>query len=143
MSDMLDDEEFYDLMQAYRHAAFGSPDALKYFEAVKTYIRGNQGGEDQESISDWAVETFGEAGSNISCVARANKEMAELFQALAADDNHPKAGEEVADVVICLFRLAERLDVDLVEEIDKKMVINRAREWVRNGDGHGSHVKGT
>jgi hypothetical protein len=34
--------------------------------------------------------------------------MAELLRALTADDNHAKAAEEVADVVIILCRLQSR-----------------------------------
>ncbi len=97
--------------------------------------------ENQYSISKWAVDTFGEAGSNASCAARANAEMAELIQALASNDNHPNASAEVADVLICLYRLADRLDIDLHDAVDEKMAINRARKWKLDGNGHGSHVK--
>ena len=39
--DVLDGEEFYNLMQAYRHAGkFAVGDVVKAFEAVKAYIRG-------------------------------------------------------------------------------------------------------
>ena len=69
--------------------------------------------------------------------------MAELLQALAADDNHPKAGEEIADVVICLTRLADRMGCQLQAEIDAKMAVNRQRKWTLDGDGHGSHVETT
>jgi hypothetical protein len=96
--------------------------------------------ETQRTISDWAEATFGPVGSNASVAARANREMSELIQALARDDNHPKAGEEVADIVICLMRLTDRLGCDLAAEIDRKMQINRARQWKLDGDGHGSHI---
>lgn len=97
--------------------------------------------ESQTTISEWANATFGAAGSNASVAARANKEMAELMMKLAQDDAHPGAGEEVADVLIVLYRLAWRLGVDLHEEVGKKMTINRAREWKLDGHGHGQHVK--
>ena len=97
-------------------------------------------GETQASISLWAEETFGPAGSNVRVAARANEEMAELLRALAVDDADPKAGEEVADIVIVLYRLAARLGVDLHAEIDRKMVKNRSREWKLDGTGHGYHV---
>jgi len=95
----------------------------------------------QQTISDWADETFGAAGSNVRVAARANEEMAELLRALATDENHPKAPEEIADIVIILSRLATRLGVNIDEEIEKKMTINRARIWKRDGSGHGYHVK--
>lgn len=97
--------------------------------------------ENQISISEWANETFGPAGSNIRVAARANEEMAELLRALTVDDNNPKAAEEVADVFIVLYRVAWRLGVDIHHEIDKKMAINRKREWNLDGSGHGYHVR--
>lgn len=96
--------------------------------------------ENQASINEWITATFGETGSNFSVAARANQEMAELLMALAVDDEHPKAVEEAADIVIVLFRLAERRGLDLMDEIDRKMAINRARKW-NVANGHGYHVK--
>jgi NTP pyrophosphatase (non-canonical NTP hydrolase) len=97
--------------------------------------------ETQASICDWIVATFGTVGSNMSVAARANQEMAELVMALAVDDNHPKAVEEAADIVIILYRLADRMGRDLQAAIDAKMAINRRREW-NVANGHGYHVKG-
>jgi hypothetical protein len=100
-----------------------------------------QGQETQRTISEWAVATFGEAGSNARVAARANAEMSELLTKLTMDDGHPKAGEEMADVAVCLFRLAERMGYDLLAEVDKKMFVNRARQWELDGPGHGQHVR--
>jgi NTP pyrophosphatase (non-canonical NTP hydrolase) len=97
--------------------------------------------EDQATIAQWANDTFGPAGSNARVAARANEEMAELLRALTADDNSPKAAEEVADVFIVLYRLAWRLGVDIHEVIDRKMQTNRAREWKLDATGHGYHVR--
>jgi NTP pyrophosphatase (non-canonical NTP hydrolase) len=97
--------------------------------------------ETQKSISDWATETFGPAVSTIRVAARANEEMAELIRKLATDDNNPEAGEEIADIVIVLSRVAERLGVDLVTEINRKMAVNRKRQWHLDGSGHGYHVR--
>lgn len=97
--------------------------------------------ENQRTISNWANETFGPAGSNARVAARANEELAELLRALTADDQHPKAAEEVADTVIILYRLATRLGIDLHAEIDRKMAINRSREWKLDNTGHGYHVR--
>ena len=95
---------------------------------------------DQQGISDWANETFGPASSNARVAARANEEMAELLRALTSDDQHPKAAEEVADIIIILCRLAQRLGFDIEAEIDRKMEINRNRKWNIDKDGHGYHV---
>lgn len=97
--------------------------------------------ENQRSISQWALETFGPAGLNSRSVARANREMAELLEHVTSNDNHPELGVEIADIMICLFRLADRIGVDALAEVDRKMAINRAREWNRDGTGHGYHVK--
>lgn len=98
-------------------------------------------GENQITVSTWANKTFGPSGSNARVAARANEEMAELLRALTADDNHPKAAEEVADIVIILYRLATRLGIDLYDEIDRKMEVNRKREWKLDKTGHGYHVR--
>ena len=97
--------------------------------------------ENQRTVSNWANETFGPAGSNARVAARANEEMAELLRALTVDDNHPKAAEEVADIVIILYRLATRLGIDIYDEIDRKMEVNRKREWKLDNTGHGYHVR--
>lgn len=97
--------------------------------------------ETQESITQWANETFGPPASNMRVAARANEEMAELLRVLSVDDHHAKAAEEIADVVIVLSRLASNLSIDLQEEIDKKMSINRQREWKLDKTGHGYHVR--
>ncbi len=64
--------------------------------------------ETQQTISQWACDTFGEPSSDLRIIVRANEEMAELLKALSADDDHPKAPEECADVAIVLARFAER-----------------------------------
>jgi NTP pyrophosphatase (non-canonical NTP hydrolase) len=95
--------------------------------------------ENQWSISEWAEETFGPAGSTARVAARANEEMAELLRHLTTDERHPKAAEEVADIYIVLCRVASRLGIDIQDEVDRKMAINRAREWRLDGTGHGYH----
>jgi NTP pyrophosphatase (non-canonical NTP hydrolase) len=97
--------------------------------------------ETQDSICAWADATFGPAASNARIAARANTEMAELLGALTSDDNHPGAVEEVADIVIVLYRLVRNRGGDLQAAIDAKMAINRARTWRLDGTGHGFHVK--
>lgn len=95
--------------------------------------------ETQKSISDWALETFGEAPSNLSIAVRANEEMAEVLACLSRDDNDTHAVEEVADVIITLCRMFERLGIDINAEINRKMTVNRSREWDLDGHGHGYH----
>ncbi len=96
--------------------------------------------ETQDTISEWAEATFGPSGTNAACAARANKEMSELLMCLTLNDHFSLTGEEVADVVICLSRLAGRMGFNIQDEVNKKMAINRARKWdVENG--FGQHVK--
>lgn len=97
--------------------------------------------ETQRTISEWADETFGSAGSNARVAGRANEEMAELIRALTADNNHPKAKEEIADIFIVLYRLGTCLGVDVHEEVNRKMQVNRNRTWKSDGTGHGYHVR--
>lgn len=98
--------------------------------------------ETQQSITQWADETFGTGTTNIRKAARANEEMAELLKTLAVSDISPKASLEIADVIIVLYRLASYLGVDIHTVIDEKMAINRKREWRKDGTGHGYHVRG-
>jgi NTP pyrophosphatase (non-canonical NTP hydrolase) len=98
--------------------------------------------ETQQSISEWADATFGGAVSCMRVGARANEEMAELLRALSVEQpEQSKCLEETADIVIILYRLATRLGGDLHEEINKKMAVNRTREWKRDGSGHGYHER--
>lgn len=105
--------------------------------------------ETQASIYQWAVETFGEAKSELHIYGRAKDEFQELEMALIDGVQLPdytfrnpeRIVEEIADVVIVLSQIAERLGLDLGEAIDRKMAINREREWRTNGDGTGQHVE--
>ena len=96
--------------------------------------------ETQATIDEWRLTTFGSGGTTIRAAGRANQEMAELLMNLAEDLAHPKAAQEVADIVICMYGVASRLGVDLHAEVDAKMAVNRARTWRLTGDGHGYHV---
>ena len=95
--------------------------------------------ETSHTICEWGDATFGAAPDLTALLARARGEMDELEQALRSND-HAEAGKEAADVVILLHRLAAILGQDLNEQVDAKMVINRARKWKAVGDGTGGHV---
>lgn len=97
--------------------------------------------ENQASISTWAARTFGTAGSNADIAARAAEEMSDLQRALEVNDDNPQASEEIADVVIFLFRLADRMGITLMKAVDQKMIINRNSEWVLDGNGQGRRVR--
>jgi hypothetical protein len=97
--------------------------------------------ETQQTISQWCEDTFGPAQSNARLADRAQEEMNELHAELAVDDKHPRSPFEIADVFICLYRVATLLGVDIHQVIDEKMAINRARQWQRDGTGCGYHIK--
>jgi len=101
--------------------------------------------ESQRSICDWADAAFGPVTDLQVCAQRAAKEMRE-FQFII--DNWKKMRptvitEEMADIVITLFRLASALEVDLGRAVDTKMRKNRLRKWERDGFGNGQHIEGT
>lgn len=91
------------------------------------------------SIAAWADATFGPSSSNLRVAVRMTEEMAELLTKLAVDDAHPGAAEELADLFITAARLVHQLGINLPEEIDRKMKINRARKWKLDGSGCGQH----
>lgn len=97
--------------------------------------------ETQKTVTDWQDANFGQS-TPLRYAVRANEEMAELLKALAASNpDSDKAASEIADVVIVLYGAARALGVDLHNEVDKKMHINRARRWGPVVDGHSYHIK--
>lgn len=85
-------------------------------------------GETFDTIRQWCEETFGPATPE-RIASRAAEEMDELL----AD---PSKVEEAADIVIILSR-----HPTLWAEIERKMSVNRKRQWRLIGDGTGYHVK--
>lgn len=94
------------------------------------------------SIAKWADETFGKEVLDGNVFERADGEMAELWDKIVSHPRSPSGiAEECADVVIVLARLAHRCGFDIFEMVDRKMEINRGREWVLDGKGQGQHKK--
>lgn len=94
------------------------------------------------SIAKWADETFGTSVLDRNIFERADDEMAELYAKVTFSPEVPSGiAEECADVVIVLARLAHRCGFDIFEMVDRKMEINRGREWVLDGKGQGQHKK--
>lgn len=96
--------------------------------------------ESQKSIAAWAEQVFGPVAEPVSLVRRAAIELDELTQAVR-DQDAQEIGREAADVVILLSRLMHEYGLSLEEEVDKKMILNRERNWVSAGDGTGTHIK--
>ncbi len=95
--------------------------------------------ETSHTIREWGDAIFGAPSDLTALVTRARVEMDELEQALRAGDR-AEAGREAADVAILLHRLAGILGMELSEQVDAKMQVNRARKWKAAGDGTGGHV---
>lgn len=95
--------------------------------------------ETQKTIAAWGETTFGPAANPLDLVTRAQQELNELADAVKQQDRQ-EAAMETADVMILLYRLAEDLGYDLNQSVSEKMAINRARKWVRAGDGTGKHI---
>lgn len=96
--------------------------------------------ETEASIEAWRAQTFGNYPSRQKMVARMNREMAELVDAVADRVPAEKIVEEVADVVIVAYGVAGCLGLNLHNAIDAKMAVNRKRTWrVKEGIGHHVH----
>ncbi len=95
--------------------------------------------ETQKSVTQWAEKTFGPAPDHGALVDRACLELQELRSALKAEDVE-EIGSELADIIILLYRIAELRGLDITEQIDSKMQVNRQRAWIAKGDGTGRHV---
>lgn len=94
--------------------------------------------ESQATISGWGEETFGPVSDPVALARRASIEMEELIEALEKGDTE-EAARETADVLILLNRLGTTLGFELVDAVDAKMKVNRARQWIPAGDGTGRH----
>lgn len=92
----------------------------------------------QNSITHWAMNTFGSPEDLLNLVDRTMDECFE-FERAAYAESEDKVASEAADITIFLMQLAEHMGFDLLEEIDKKMEINAKREWDVKGDGTGQH----
>ncbi len=95
--------------------------------------------ETSSTIREWGDAAFGEVRDLSALVVRARGELDELEQAVRANDQ-AEIGREAADVAILLHRLVALAGLDLGDEVDAKMAVNRARTWRAAGDGTGGHV---
>ncbi len=95
--------------------------------------------ETSHTIREWGDATFGNVANLSALVVRARGELDELLEAVQAGDM-VEAGREAADVVILLHRLVALAGMDLNQQVDAKMQLNRARIWKAAGDGTGGHV---
>lgn len=105
--------------------------------------------ETGHTITEWADATFGPCDLP-TAISRVEEEFNELDDLLSLVTTHnvevenPEAladfAEECADVAITLARACAMVGADLFQEVDRKMEVNRRRQWRSNGDGTGQHV---
>lgn len=102
----------------------------------------------QIRVNAWQSDTFGHLNTFHNIREKLAEEISELASAIWPDvgtfpdparpvSHRAKIAEESADVVIVLMGLARNQGFDLLSEVEKKLEINKARQW----DGC-SHIQG-
>jgi NTP pyrophosphatase (non-canonical NTP hydrolase) len=96
-------------------------------------------------IGDWQQRAFGQNSGDPEAIKATRtklvQEIGELDVALSVEDYFPgpQVCDEIADCGVLLLGLADKLRIDLHEQIERKMEINRARSWRQNDDGTFQH----
>ena len=101
--------------------------------------------ENQKSISEWAISTFGEPENGFVLMEKLKEELYELAARINIYVNDPLrvnfrgVADEIADIVIMAYQICNRYGLDLHEVIDQKMAVNRKRKWDIIEPGIGKH----
>lgn len=76
-------------------------------------------------------------------LAFANRVLADCIEELSERDSihSVRAGTFLGRIWDRLCGCCDELGIDLWDAINTKMAINRKRQWVRDGSGHGYHVR--
>lgn len=109
-----------------------------------------------KTIGDWIEETFGDSNrldmSDWYVYQAQFDRVKDEFLELEEEVSPPSGtggtsmgavGREAADVVISLAGMCRRYGIDLQEEVNKKMVVNREREWAVLPNGTARHISST
>ena len=96
--------------------------------------------ENSASICQWGSEVFGDVKDLKVLALRAQDELNELIDAIDTQQSNEHIALEAADVTILLHRLCGTVGFDLSGTVDKKMKINRSRNWTCSGNGVGEHI---
>lgn len=75
----------------------------------------------QDEVNEWQRKTFPEATPK-TIAAHLLREAKELYA-------QPEDWEEVADIQILLFGMADSLGIDLYRIVKAKLEINKLRQW--------------
>ena len=101
--------------------------------------------ETQSSIGAWAKETFEEnKGFQQATIKllKLEEEYGELLNEMSLSRKNPTKEDidaialELADMLVVMYGIAECLNIDLLESVDKKMEINRRRKWKKQPSGN-------
>jgi NTP pyrophosphatase (non-canonical NTP hydrolase) len=96
-----------------------------------------------EDFTAWSLPTFAEAHA-VTSLAKLGDEVSEVIQAVVTGRADEEVAEEMADVMMCVFDAAARMDITpamLTSAFAAKLKKNKARTWKRNDNGTYSHVK--
>lgn len=87
-----------------------------------------------ERVADWS-ESMWPTQQSGPLIKHIRKEISEL-------EDNPSDGEEMADIIILLCRVARNAGVDLLDEVERKFEIVQKRTW-QAPDEHGviEHVR--
>lgn len=93
----------------------------------------------------WEVQPWASSGrfAPISLASRANEKMAALLVVLEENNSRfPAEGRwRLEEVLGALKALCLSIGQEPAAALDRKMAVNRARQWKLDGSGHGYHVK--
>lgn len=83
--------------------------------------------------AQWSNAQFPESYtlSRATHLLREAKELHEICHDDLSQEVREKIGSEIADVLILAVHLADNLDIDVTQEVRKKLEINRQRKWGR------------
>ena len=84
-------------------------------------VEGGRVSDLQQRINEWQNKTFPD-GSAFTIYEHLRDEIIELGDSRGDP-------EEAADCVILLFGIAGKLGFDLMQEVERKFKINKARKW--------------
>jgi hypothetical protein len=79
--------------------------------------------------------------SPLRWAAWASDRLARALVFFAEDDDSGFAFNRTQECVTMLTSMAHQMGKDLAAEIDRKMAVNRTREWRLDGSGYGYHVR--
>lgn len=96
----------------------------------------------------WHLKNGGHKGSQIAQSLKILDEVVELCRATGATEaeidkvvdnavmKEPgQVADEIADVVLCINIFAHHADIDIDEEVEHKLEVNRERDWQVDQDG--------